>query len=960
MRALLCRALMLLLASATGFWLPNDQPPATHEPTNAPPDILTGSLEQHDRRLQATCDSSCDDDSCDYDSSCACDPGDTEYQCTCYEDPGCDGSCNDSCDVAWVSWCDSSCDSSPSCDGCSSGPCDGTSCDVRTCDSSCEVKPPPPSPSPPPPPSPSPPPPRQRGLGDDICDILDQCSAFRANHCTCTPVHAGSGANADCQYRFPNPLSSINLGTRIDFEPCHDSAHVELFIRWRGRWESFGKVGYNHPIEFPIPGLRMNLAWELGAFSGGVSWLLASWTGWRVEPVVSVEMTGSLSNTRVRVMIDVCATGFVKVPWGEEDVTGSLCGDHLPFITQAMPVTLYDQGGISLDSSRCNAVRPMPPPSPSPPPFDAACDNSCGHANDGDCDDGGSGSQYDACPWGTDCNDCGARGCSNDCTASQNGVCDDGGSGSEYDSCAFGSDCYDCGPRVCSHKCVYSNDGDCDDGGIGSDYDLCEFGTDCEDCGSRETCNRIQVNGAENVQPSCMGTFSRLNVQTVDGRFVYQNMNGKFLYFIHGFWMIGDDYQVNMGGVAEFDAQNLACPSLGSDWRPYDGTEWSTSYPITVACTTASPSPPPPLPAHIIAEADACCTSIIVYQHPCTASRPCSSVMPPWMGAYSRSSRRTSDGRFVYGSSSNGGFILMLLEYDQLQVWEIVDNVTQATMAFTADIPMCPQETSTWQTWSGSDWTSATPVAIQCSSPPPLAPPFLARSSSSDTLASQGMEQNIAGSDSPELSTEAVVGIALGAGGVILLLTVLTVYFTCKKRVSTNAPINPPQTANVQMSGGEAVAPVAVGVEVPSVTAQVPTEQASMARMLTNPFPEEPVTPGRGSLLVGQSVSTGGEVGSANVGGTDAPTEQTYTFIKASVETLCGISMVSSEITKKTTISVLAPDGAAADCGLRVGDVLLSINGMRVTSQEQAAMLLRSVEGEIKVCAARLMAESLN
>ena len=37
------------------------------------------------------------------------------------------------------------------------------------------------------------------------------------------------------------------------------------------------------------------------------------------------------------------------------------------------------------------------------------CSNKCSHANDFDCDDGGMGSEYSACPFGTDCADCGPR-----------------------------------------------------------------------------------------------------------------------------------------------------------------------------------------------------------------------------------------------------------------------------------------------------------------------------------------------------------------------------------------------------------------------------------------------------------------------------------------------------------------------------------------------------------------------
>ena len=42
-------------------------------------------------------------------------------------------------------------------------------------------------------------------------------------------------------------------------------------------------------------------------------------------------------------------------------------------------------------------------------PGRAGCSNICDHAYDGDCDDGGAGSEYNLCDWGTDCNDCGRR-----------------------------------------------------------------------------------------------------------------------------------------------------------------------------------------------------------------------------------------------------------------------------------------------------------------------------------------------------------------------------------------------------------------------------------------------------------------------------------------------------------------------------------------------------------------------
>jgi len=164
---------------------------------------------------------------------------------------------------------------------------------------------------------------------------------------------------------------------------------------------------------------------------------------------------------------------------------------------------------------------------------DGACSETCGYASDGDCDDGGTGSEFSYCVVGTDCSDCGLRDvapppppapappppvshpppfgngepiCANDCSHSSDGDCDDGGDGSEFFICAAGSDCQDCGPRlafppppppnppspgsaVCLESCSHSSDGDCDDGGAGSEFDICPLGSDCTDCGDRPPAN---------------------------------------------------------------------------------------------------------------------------------------------------------------------------------------------------------------------------------------------------------------------------------------------------------------------------------------------------------------------------------------------------------------------------------------------------------------------------------------
>jgi hypothetical protein len=98
--------------------------------------------------------------------------------------------------------------------------------------------------------------------------------------------------------------------------------------------------------------------------------------------------------------------------------------------------------------------------------------------------------------------------CSDACRWAYDGECDDGGEGSSYSVCGFGTDCGDCGPRGgdepteptepmepipsepggsgrCDDSCEWAADGVCDDGGEGSWYSVCDLGTDCSDCGAR-------------------------------------------------------------------------------------------------------------------------------------------------------------------------------------------------------------------------------------------------------------------------------------------------------------------------------------------------------------------------------------------------------------------------------------------------------------------------------------------
>ena len=191
-----------------------------------------------------------------------------------------------------------------------------------------------------------------------------------------------------------------------------------------------------------------------------------------------------------------------------------------PPTSSFIPFAYSGRCAYGTDCADCS--RPALPPPPSPPStMQVMCTDDCPlWSDDGDCDDGGEGAEWAACTLASDCTDCGPRhfwlsdppspppaagtACSNECLWSGDGDCDDGGEGSEYAMCEESTDCIDCGVRTrpqldvtspspppyapdaeCSNECVWSGDGDCDDGGAGSEYMACHDGTDCADCGVR-------------------------------------------------------------------------------------------------------------------------------------------------------------------------------------------------------------------------------------------------------------------------------------------------------------------------------------------------------------------------------------------------------------------------------------------------------------------------------------------
>lgn len=187
-------------------------------------------------------------------------------------------------------------------------------------------------------------------------------------------------------------------------------------------------------------------------------------------------------------------------------VAGTVCTNTCPTAND----NECDDGGLNsiysicAFGSDCNDCGPRTAEALPTSDDGSVCTNSCDTAFDNECDDGGPGSIYSICALGSDCNDCGPRVidrveqvapfapggiCNNTCGSANDTECDDGGPNSLYDVCRYGTDCGDCGPRPatdgCSNDCATANDNECDDGGPGSIYSICALGTDCGDCGPR-------------------------------------------------------------------------------------------------------------------------------------------------------------------------------------------------------------------------------------------------------------------------------------------------------------------------------------------------------------------------------------------------------------------------------------------------------------------------------------------
>ena len=100
-----------------------------------------------------------------------------------------------------------------------------------------------------------------------------------------------------------------------------------------------------------------------------------------------------------------------------------------------------------------------------------------------------------------------------------------------------------------------------------------------------------------------MGNFSRVEGITQNGRAVFRNANGLFLYWWlaskpgeSSWWKIGRDYKVDASG---YKSDSLwECPNGTKGWQVYDGDYWFQAEDgqhagdknFTIDCVGTSPS----------------------------------------------------------------------------------------------------------------------------------------------------------------------------------------------------------------------------------------------------------------------------------------------------------------------------------------------------------------------------------
>jgi hypothetical protein len=128
---------------------------------------------------------------------------------------------------------------------------------------------------------------------------------------------------------------------------------------------------------------------------------------------------------------------------------------------------------VGVEDAQLERQSPYDPP-PSGLPTVSLCTNTCEFANDGECDDGGPGAEWEECDIGSDCGDCGSRSLAPDSTP-------------VGDSCTADSQCtaiaegYCPEAGICTRECETHTDCGCPSGTTNGDVRAGLCGAVCSD-----------------------------------------------------------------------------------------------------------------------------------------------------------------------------------------------------------------------------------------------------------------------------------------------------------------------------------------------------------------------------------------------------------------------------------------------------------------------------------------------
>ncbi len=105
----------------------------------------------------------------------------------------------------------------------------------------------------------------------------------------------------------------------------------------------------------------------------------------------------------------------------------------------------------------------------------------------------------------------------------------------------------------------------------------------------------VTVSGAEAVQPTRMGTYTKVPNLTQGERPVYK-LSGSIVLYLYYWpsmaeWRIGVDYTSHNTGVKSTGGGAPACPDRATGWQAATANTWVSTYPIRVVPTDAGNAP---------------------------------------------------------------------------------------------------------------------------------------------------------------------------------------------------------------------------------------------------------------------------------------------------------------------------------------------------------------------------------